>query len=82
MLKVTITLDEYEPWSGAEHTMRKVMDEDALDDLDALLEGIYPDGISVTSLNDILRFEPTWVYESLGIDYDKDYYGCENEDDE
>ena len=38
-----------------------------MDELDSLLEDMYPDGITETELNDLLRFDDEWVLEALGI---------------
>lgn len=62
-----ISLYSFEAWSGAENTLDRVINEGKVDELEAILEDIYPDGIDETNLNDILRFESEWVYEVCGI---------------
>ena len=32
-----------------------------------LIEELHPDGLSETTLNDILWFESDWIFETLGI---------------
>ena len=66
-LKITSDISSYEPWSGAVETFEKIKDAGMIDDLDFLLEDIYPDGITETQLNDILWFDADWVLESLGL---------------
>ena len=72
MLKLISTLDTYQPWSGAVDTYETIVNNDLLDDLEYLLEDIYPDGIDETKLNDILWFDSDWVLESLGLEVDND----------
>lgn len=66
-LKITSDISEFKPWSGAVETFEKIKDAGRIDDLDFLLEDIYPDGITETQLNDILWFDADWVLESLGL---------------
>lgn len=37
------------------------------DELESLIEDLYPEGISETELNDLLWFDGDWLLESLGI---------------
>lgn len=61
------SLYSFEAWSGGENTLDRVIEEGKTDELEAILEDMYPDGIDETALNDILRFESEWVYEVCGI---------------
>ena len=61
------TTANFEPWSGAISTYDTIVEENKLDELDFLLDDIYPDGISETQLNDILWFESDWLFAQLGI---------------
>ena len=65
--KITSTLATFKPWSGAVDTWEKIEDAGKIDELDALLEEIYPEGLGETELNDLLWFEPEWVLEALGL---------------
>lgn len=68
MLKIYVdTTANYKPWSGAVSTYEAIEEENKLDDLDFLLEELYPEGISESHLNDILWFESDWVFAQLGI---------------
>lgn len=71
-IKKVFTINEYEPWSGAVDTYNKICDAGKLDELEFLLEDLYPDGIEETQLNDILWFDDEWVLECLGINEDED----------
>lgn len=68
-MKITYELDlhTFEAWSGGEDTLNRVINEGKVDELEAVLEDCYPEGMDETSLNDILRFESDWVYEMCGI---------------
>jgi hypothetical protein len=58
---------DYEPWSGAVYTYERIAREGKLDELDGVLEEVYPEGIDETELNDLLWFEPETVYEWLDM---------------
>lgn len=58
---------EFEPWSGAVPVWERIDNEGKLDDLEAVLDELYPDGMSETSLNDLLRFESEEVFGWLGM---------------
>ena len=74
-MKVTnenLSLINFEAWSGAKDTKETIINEGKIDEFDALIEELYPDGIDETSLNDLLWFETEWLYENLGIETDED----------
>ena len=68
-MKITYELDlnTFEAWSGGEDTLNRVINEGKVNQLESILEELYPDGLDETSLNDILWFENEWVYEMCGI---------------
>lgn len=61
------TLSNFNVWSGAVETKERIIEEGKADNFDQLIEELYPDGLSETSLNDILWFEEEWIFEMLGI---------------
>lgn len=61
------SLEYFEGWSGAEDTLDRIIKEGKCDELEAILEDMYPDGMDETNLNDLLRFEAETVFEWLGI---------------
>lgn len=64
------SLSNFEWWSGAEDTAQHIWEEqgrEGFDQLEAILEDLYPDGIDETELNDLLWFDAETVYEWLGI---------------
>ena len=38
-----------------------------VEEFDQLIEELFPEGIDETNLNDLLRFEDSWIFEMLGI---------------
>ena len=76
-----ITLADFEAWSGARETLQHIIDEGGCEQLEAVLEDLYPDGMTDTQLNDILWFEPEWCYEMAGVS-DPNAEDDEDEDEE
>lgn len=62
-----ISVEDFEGWSGANDTIEVIEKAGKVDEFDNLIEELYPDGLSETSLNDLLRFDSEWIYETLGI---------------
>lgn len=66
-LKLYVDISDYSPWSGAIDTWQLIADNDKIDELESYLEDIYPDGLSLTELNDELWFESEDILAALGI---------------
>ena len=62
-----ISVENFEGWSGANDTIEVIEKAGKVDEFDNLIEELYPDGLSEVSLNDLLRFDYEWIYETLGI---------------
>ena len=62
-----ISIADFEAWSGAVNTLDRIIAEDKCDELEAVLEDLYPDGINETELNDLLWFDGETVSGWLGI---------------
>jgi len=62
-----LTLADFNAWSGAKDTKETILKTNKGEEFDNLIEEIYPEGLSITQLNDILWFESDWIYEQLGI---------------
>ena len=78
------SLANFKFWSGAETTAQRIWEEqgsEGFDQLEAILEDLYPDGIDEMDLNDLLWFDADTVYEWLGID-DEEEEDEEDDDDE
>jgi len=70
-MKVTtdnLTLATFEAWSGAKDTKQTILDNGKENEFDALIDELYPEGLTDTQLNDLLWFEEEFLYENLGID--------------
>lgn len=66
-MKIYREFSEFTPWSGAVDTYYAIKDAGKLDSLEIILEDAYPEGMSETTLNDLLWFEPETVYDWLGM---------------
>ena len=62
-----ISIADFEAWSGGKSTLDRIISEGKCDELEAVLEELYPDGMTDTQLNDLLWFEPDTVYQWVGI---------------
>lgn len=71
-LKLIADISDYTPWSGAIDTWNDIEEADKIDDLEFFLEDIYPDGLTMTELNDLLWFESEWIRDALGLIEDED----------
>lgn len=71
-LTITKSFATYEPWGQAVDTFERIKKADKLEEAESILEELYPEGITETSLNDILAFEPEWLLNELGIADDEE----------
>ena len=62
-----MSLWEFGAWSGADKTIRIIVENDKVGEFEQLIEELYSEGIDETNLNDLLRFEDDWIFEALGI---------------
>lgn len=60
-------LEDFEPWSGAIDTYYNILNANKLEELESILEEIYPDGINEGKLNDFLWHEKEVVYSLVGL---------------
>lgn len=67
LIKKEYNFSDFEPWSGAVDTWKRLEAADKLDELEWILEDIYPDGIDETTLNNLLWFDDEWVYNAVGM---------------
>ena len=66
-----IPLTQFEFWAGAKDTVEELT-ESELEQIEQILEDIYPEGLSETELNDIFWFERDLIAEWLGYEnFDK-----------
>lgn len=59
------SLGDFEFWSGAKDTV-KYLTAEQMDTVEAILEDVYPDGMTNTEINDIFWFEEDTIAEWLG----------------
>ena len=62
-----LDLNNFQAWSGAKDTLDRIQREGKCEELENILEDMYPDGMTETELNDLLWFDSESVYEWLGI---------------
>lgn len=69
-MKITYELDlnTFEAWSGGQDTLDRIINNGLTNAFEVMLDECYPDGMTETQLNDLLRFESDWIYESLGLE--------------
>ena len=72
------SLTDFDFWSGARDTV-KYLTYDEMEQIEAILEDIYPDGMTDTQINDIFWFEDDWIAEMLGYE---DFEAIMHRDDE
>lgn len=63
----TENLNDYRPWSGAVDIYDTIEKHDKLEELERLINELYPDGISFTELNDLLWSDSDFILEQLNI---------------
>lgn len=73
-MQITYELDlrTFKAWCGARSTLDRIIDEGMCEQLEFILEDLYPDGMTETELNDLLWFEPERIFEWLGISDDEE----------
>ena len=69
-MKITseMSLKNFKAWAGGKVTLNKLIELDKCEELEFILEDLYPNGLTDTQLNDILWFDDEWIYETLGIE--------------
>jgi len=60
-----------ELWSGALDTLEVISENCKVGELIEFLEEIYCEGADITTINDLLWFEPEFIYETLNIVVDE-----------
>ena len=62
-----LDLEKFDAWGGAIQTLDRLRKEGLCEQLEFILEDLFPDGMSQTELNDLLWFDSDWIYETLEI---------------
>ena len=69
---------DFEPWCEATNTWELLDDNDKLDEFETKLDCLYPEGMSETELNDLLRFDSEYCLGLVGLQEENEE-GDENE---
>ena len=64
------SLTNFEFWSEAKKIVDKLTSEE-LEDLEPIIEDMYPDGIDETELNDLFQFNTEEVLSWIGLTEDE-----------
>lgn len=76
------SLRDFEFWSGARDRVKYLTLEE-LDQIEAILEDTYPEGVSATTINDLFWFEEDTIANWLGYnDFDEIMYRNDEDDEE
>jgi hypothetical protein len=62
----------FDAWSGGIETKNTIIENGKSEEFEALIEEIYPEGLTDIQLNDILWYESGWIFEQLGIEEEED----------
>ena len=54
------SIAQFDAWCWAKSTKQTIVDNDKEEEFDELINGLYPDGIDETKLNDILLVYRDW----------------------
>lgn len=74
-------LTSFEFWGGAKDTVKYLTWEE-LEQIESMLEEMYPDGMDETELNDFFWFEDDTIAEWLGYEDFEELMHRDDEDDE
>lgn len=64
------SLNEFEAWIGGRETLERLRELGKVEELDAILDDVFPEGCSETELNDFLWFDRDTIAEWIGHDGD------------
>lgn len=65
------SLRNFEFCSGAKENAKEFTDKQ-LDQIETILEDMYPDGMDETEINDLFWFEPETLREWLGVEEEEE----------
>lgn len=66
--KVKIALEKFKPWGNAVSPYNQIVEVGKLEDLEKIVEQMYPDGIEDAELNDLLT-DVEWLSAVLGMKF-------------
>lgn len=71
IITMEMDLANFEFWSGAKETFKIIKEHNKVDECQAMLEDLYPNGMSDTQLNDLFWFDDDWLFEVLDIEIEE-----------
>lgn len=75
-------LSDFSPWSGAVETYNRIIEAGKGEFFIAMLEDVYPDGMTDTELNDLLWFDPAFCLDLVGLQSEDEDEEEDEEEDE
>ena len=75
------SLNDFKFWCGAKERAQ-VLTKSDFDTIEAVLEDLYPDGASETTINDLFWFEEDTIADWLGFDSWEDLERDHNDDED
>ena len=58
----------FDAWNGGIETKNTIIKNGKSEEFEALIDELYPEGLTDTQLNDLLWYESEWIFEQLGIE--------------
>lgn len=67
LITYELDLNSFDAWGGAIDTLNRVKNEGKVNQLESILDEMYPEGITEGELNDLLWYEEDDIFSWLGI---------------
>ena len=64
-----LNLSNVNTWGGATEVKNIIISEGLEEDFNNLIDELFPNGLSITELNDLLSFDYEYIFNCLGIEY-------------
>lgn len=62
-----INISDFKAWQGGAYTLNMVKEQGKIEELQMLLEEVFPNGASATEINDFLWFEDEYIMDYLDL---------------
>lgn len=79
IIQENVSLADLELWGSATDLAEEIMEAGKERFFESVIEDLYPDGISLLDLNDLLSYDTEWVYETLGMQEEEEEEDNEEE---
>ena len=63
-----LSITQFNAWGGGEVLQQRIIDNGKEDEFEDIIEELYPDGISDSTLNEELRDNDKWWISKLGLE--------------